>query len=280
MPTLASEPDRPSGNDPHRHRQVAESFGADAERYDRARPPYPGALIERIVGRGPGPDLLDVGTGTGIAARQFQTAGCRVLGVEPDARMAGLARRLGTETEVGTFEDWDPGRRAFDVVVAGTAWHWIDPVAGAAKAAQVLRPGGLLAPFWHVFQTPPEITLAVADVCERVMPDSPFDFRWAAERSAVDLYQAALTKAADGIREAGGFGETERWRYDWECGYTREQWLDHMPTQGAFTRLPPDTLQEVLDAAGAAVDAMGGSFTTTHSTLAVAATRNRERART
>ncbi|MGW3626958.1 methyltransferase domain-containing protein [Streptomyces sp. NPDC000880] len=31
---------------------------------------------------------LDVGCGTGIAARQFQAVGCRVLGVEPDARMA------------------------------------------------------------------------------------------------------------------------------------------------------------------------------------------------
>ncbi|WP_030609881.1 class I SAM-dependent methyltransferase [Streptomyces fulvoviolaceus] len=273
MPTLASEPDRPSGNDPHRHRQVAESFGTDAERYDRARPPYPGALIERIVGRGPGPDLLDVGTGTGIAARQFQAAGCRVLGVEPDARMADLATRLGTETEVATFEDWDPGRKTFDAVVSGTAWHWIDPVAGAAKAAQVLRPGGLLAPFWHVFQIPPEITLAVADVCERVMPGSPFDFRALAERPAVDTYQAGLAKVVVGIREAGGFGESEQWRYDWECTYTREQWLDQMPTQGAFTRLPPDKLQEVLDGAGAAVDAMGGSFTTTHSTLAVAAKR-------
>ena len=82
-------------NEPHRHRQVAESFGADAERYDQARPGYPGALVERIVAASPGFDVLDVGCGTGIAARQFHAAGCRVLGVDPDARMAGLARRPG-----------------------------------------------------------------------------------------------------------------------------------------------------------------------------------------
>ncbi|MCW2935319.1 MAG: hypothetical protein JWM19_6281 [Actinomycetia bacterium] len=29
--------------------------------------------------------------------------------------------------------------------VAAQAWHWVDPVAGAAKAAVVLRPGGRLA---------------------------------------------------------------------------------------------------------------------------------------
>lgn len=71
---------------------IAESFGSDAARYDRARPCYPAALVERIVAASPGPGILDVGCGTGIAARQFQAAGCRVLGVDPDARMADLAR--------------------------------------------------------------------------------------------------------------------------------------------------------------------------------------------
>ena len=69
----------------------------DADRYDRTRPRYPDAMVDRIVAAGPGHDVLDVGTGTGIAARQFQAAGCTVLGVEPDARMAGMARRFGLE---------------------------------------------------------------------------------------------------------------------------------------------------------------------------------------
>ena len=62
--------------EPHQHRQVAESFGTDAERYDRTRPSYPEAMVDRIVATSPGPDVLDVGAGTGIAARQFAAAGC------------------------------------------------------------------------------------------------------------------------------------------------------------------------------------------------------------
>ena len=69
---------RPPGLESHEYRQVAESFGADAEQYDRARPSYPGALVDRIVGGRAGLDVLDVGCGTGIAGRQFQAAGCRV----------------------------------------------------------------------------------------------------------------------------------------------------------------------------------------------------------
>ena len=177
--SAGSEPQRPgaqpgtTGTEPreiHQARQLAESFGADPERYDRARPRYPGALAERVIAASPGPEILDVGTGTGIAARQFQAAGARVLGVEPDARMADFARRTGVPTEVATFEDWDSAGRHFDAVIAGQAWHWVDPVAGAAKAARVLRPGGRIALFWYVFQPAPELAQAFADVYHRAVP--------------------------------------------------------------------------------------------------------------
>jgi SAM-dependent methyltransferase len=272
MPTLPPERARLSEHEPHQRRQVAESFGSDVERYDRARPRYPDAMVDRVVVGSPGPDILDVGCGTGIAARQFRAAGCRVLGVEPDARMADVARRLGVEVDVATFETWAPAGREFDAVVAGQAWHWIDPVAGAAKAAQVLRPDGRLAAFWNVFQLPPDVAEAFAAVYRRVMPDSPFNLQ-AMTKQALDGYQVLFTKAADGIREMGGFSDPEQWRFDWEWSYTRGAWLDQMPTHGALTQLPSDKLAEVLEGVGAAIDAMGGSFTMRYTTVAVTAAR-------
>jgi SAM-dependent methyltransferase len=250
---------------------VAESFGIDPERYDRARPRYPEAMVERIVARSPGPDVLDVGCGTGIEARQFRAAGGQVLGVDPDPRMADFARRTGIEVEVATFEAWDLAGRDFDAVVAGQAWHWVDPVAGAAKAAEALRPGGRLAVFWHVFQLPPEVAQAFARVYHRVVPDSPFDLQRAAR--ALDAYLTMCAKAADGMREAGGFGPAEQWRFDWEKPYTRDEMLDLLPTQGTLTGLPPDQLAEVLDGVGAAIDALGGGFTMPYVTVAVTAAR-------
>jgi SAM-dependent methyltransferase len=116
MPTLPTDrrPERPAASAPaasgapHQQRQVAGSFGADAERYHRARPSCPDALVQRIIATSPGRDVVDVGCGTGITARLFQAAGCRVLGVDPDERMAALARNGGIEVEVATFEDWAP----------------------------------------------------------------------------------------------------------------------------------------------------------------------------
>ncbi|MGC5014362.1 class I SAM-dependent methyltransferase [Streptosporangium sp. DT93] len=274
MPTQPAGQASPSEITPHRHRRVAESFGVDPERYDRTRPPYPDAMVERIVAAAPGPGVLDVGCGTGTAARQFQAAGCAVLGVEPDARMAGFARRSGVEVEVATFEEWDPAGRTFDAVVAGTAWHWVDPVAGAAKAARVLRPGGRLALFWHVFELPPAVAEAFAEAFRQVVPDSPFTVDPRAMRSAVDGYQPLFDNASGGVREVGGFDEPRQWRFDWERTYTRDEWLDQLPTGGTLTGLSPDALEHILEGVGAAVDAMGGAFTMPYATVVVTAARS------
>jgi SAM-dependent methyltransferase len=269
----ATPPEGPPAPQPHQYRQVAESFGADVDRYDRTRPPYPDVLVDRIIAASPGREMLDVGCGTGIEARQFQAAGCSVLGVEPDGRMAEFARRSGVEVEVAPFETWDPAGREFDAVIAGTAWHWVDPVAGAAKAARVLRPGGRLAPFHHVFEAPPELTEAQADVYRRAVPDAAFNFSGQETKPAVELYQPLFARIADGIRAAGSFTEPEQWRFDWQCTYTRDEWLDQLPTLGALTQLPADTVAQILAGVGAAIDAMGGSFTMAYSTVAVTATR-------
>ncbi|MBF6348547.1 class I SAM-dependent methyltransferase [Nocardia flavorosea] len=271
MPTLPLRSSCPQP-EPHRHRDVAESFGVDTQRYDRARPRYPDALITRIIATSPGRDVLDIGCGTGIEARQFQEAGCTVLGIDPDDRMAEFARGTGVDAETGTFEAWDPAGRTFDAVVAGQAWHWVDPVTGPAKAAQVLRPGGRIAVFGHAFDAPTEVTRALAAAYAQVAPDSPFTRTAAQEKSALETYREMFAAAADGIRRAGGFDEPEQWRFDWEQSYTREQWLDHLPTTGPLTRLAPDQLAAVLDRVGAAIDEIGGGFTMPYTTFAATAT--------
>jgi SAM-dependent methyltransferase len=250
---------------------MAESFGVDAYRYDEARPGYPDALVARIVAGSPGPDVLDVGCGTGIAARQFQAAGCSVLGVEPDARMADFARARGLEVEVSAFEAWQPAGRTFDTVVAAQSWHWVDPVAGAVKAACVLRPGGRLAIFGHVYEPPAEVAEPFAAAYRRAAPDSPLNGQPA--RRPLSLYEAACTRSADKIRETGQFNDPEQWRFDWQRPYTRDQWLDLLPTTGGLTQLRPDQLAEILDAVGGAIDSLGGHFTMNYTTLVATAVR-------
>src|SRR4051794_24059455 len=271
MLILSREQPESSPAEPHKARRMAESFGVDAQRYDQARPGYPDALVARIVAGSPGPDVLDVGCGTGIAARQFQAAGCAVLGVEPDARMADFARAHGLEVEVATFEAWESAGRRFDAVIAAQSWHWVDPVAGAVKAARVLRPDGRLAIFGHVFEPPIEVAEPFAAAYRRVVPDSPFSNLPA--RRPLDMYQAGYAKFADKIRETEQFNDPEQWRFNWEQPYTRDQWLALLPTTGGLTQLPPDKTADILNAVRIAIDPPGGSSMMQYTTLATTAVR-------
>jgi SAM-dependent methyltransferase len=246
----------------------------DAERYDRTRPRYPQALVDRIVAESPGPDVLDVGIGTGVSARPFQAAGSRVVGVEPDPRMAELARHRGFEVEGAKFEDWDPAGRTFDVLISGQAWHWVDPIVGAARAAEVLRPGGRLALFWNVFQPPPDVAEVFNAVYGRVLGG-----RGNFWTSPLDAYSKGFTNTSDGIRQSAAFGEPEQWRFDWERSYTRDQWLEQVPTFGGHSQFPPGRLDELLAGIGSAIDAEGGSFTMEYAAIVVTATRIGDRRR-
>jgi SAM-dependent methyltransferase len=248
----------------------ARSFGSDPDRYDRTRPRYPEAMVERILARSPGLEVLDVGCGTGIAARQFQNAGAHVLGVEPDERMAERARASGVDVEVSPFESWNPAGRRFHAVIAGQAWHWIDADAGTARAVEALRPSGRLALFWNTPQPQPDAAEAFAAVNRKVLP-GPLANMWA--RPAVEGYSPLLAKAADAITGHGAFDPPEQWRYQWDWIYTRDAWLEQLPTFGGHTHLPPEQLEPLLAGIGAAIDALGGSFVMHYTTAVVTAAR-------
>jgi SAM-dependent methyltransferase len=259
----------------HEQRESAESFGADAARYDRARPSYPATMVSRIMAAAPGKEVLDVGCGTGIAARLFRDAGCRVLGIDVDERMAEAARNSGIDCEVAKFEAWEPAGRSFDALIAGQSWHWIDPSAGAAKAASVLRPGGRLALFWNAFEPAPDLRAAFAEVQTRVLPGTPS--AWALPGPIADGYARMVDTAATGLNRTGLFGEVEQWRFEWDHVYTLQAWLDVLPTYGGMGKLlPPDRLRALLDGNAEAVDAVGGSFVMHYTTVVGTSTRRGE----
>src|SRR5256885_12968626 len=84
--------------------------------------------------------------------------------------MAEVARTHGIDVEIGGFEAWDPAGRTFDVIVSGQAWHWIDPDRGAAKAAGLLSPGGLLATAWDFSRVDTDVQRRLDAVYTRVAP--------------------------------------------------------------------------------------------------------------
>jgi SAM-dependent methyltransferase len=253
----------------HLDRARAGSFGDDAERYDRARPRYPRVLIDRLLVGHPR-HVIDVGCGTGIVSRLLVDGGADVVGVEPDERMAAVARRHGLSVETETFETWDPHGRVFDLLVSGQAWHWVDPTAGSAKAAEVVKPGGRVALFWNLGRPPGDLRERLDRVYRSVAPElvdtSVLLGHGAAERPGV---------AADALRANGDWQHVETETFPFDLDYRTAQWLDLLETYSDHRALGPRRLSALLEEVAFEIDRDGGSFVMHYETTLVSATRAR-----
>lgn len=129
-------------------------FGRDPAGYDFARPDYPERVFELLVercGLRAGSAVLEVGPGTGKATRRLLELGAEPLvAVEPDPALAAHLRAVfGAVLDVveAPFEDADLSG-AFDLGVAATSFHWVEPALGLGKVSRLLRPGGGWAMWW------------------------------------------------------------------------------------------------------------------------------------
>lgn len=263
-----SVPRNPSEDAPFRNRALAESFGANAERYDRTRPSYPRALADAVLAGLQQPKVVDAGIGTGLSSRPFRDAGADILGVDADVRMAEVARSHGFTVDVSKFEEWASPDSGFDAVISGQAWHWIDPVAGAARAGEVLRPGGRLALFWNYGDPEKEMAAAFVKVYQSV-DTGLATIPWTTP--ALQGYERTLTPATAGIDAAEVFTAPAELRFDWTDTITRDSWLEQVPLARGHNRIPPDRLAELLDGLGTAIDRHGGSFTMNYTTVGLRA---------
>jgi SAM-dependent methyltransferase len=249
-------------------RRRANSFGDDAEQYDRVRPGYPAALIDELMRERP-TTVLDVGCGTGIASRLFSARGCDVQGLEPDARMAAVARRHGTAVAEGTIEEWDAGSRHFDLVIAAQSWHWVDPHIGAAKAAEVLHPGGRIGLFWNQSTPGPPARDAIRRTYARCAPELG--------RNSVLLGQRDLSLygfMADAVRATERFDGVSILQFGHDAAYPTEAWLELTATHSDHRTLPAGQLDELLTELRVAIDRSGGQVPVHYeSTLVTGRTR-------
>jgi SAM-dependent methyltransferase len=221
---------------------------------DRVRPTYPSELFSDLVaitGLDKQSSVLEVGCGTGQATGALAGLGRSVTAVEPGADMAALARQRlsdldNAEVETSSFEEWDDRGRYFELLVAASSWHWVNPTVGWPRAHDLLRPRGWMALLGNVVVRRPgelEVYAETADLHERFSPGNP---DWGHPPLEDEV---RTTDAGWGlVQDPGGlFGPTiVRW-------YPMVQWLDGegfadlLRTNSIYRKLERDIREPLLD---------------------------------
>jgi hypothetical protein len=141
-------------------------FDRVAALFHAARPPYPPAVYDQLEAWGalrPGVAVLELGPGTGLATWELLARGVAAIdAVELGGAMADLLQSTHQDARlaviVGNAHDVSLPAARYDLVVAATSFHWLDPQVMLPRLARASRPGAALAVWWTLFGDPAQVT--------------------------------------------------------------------------------------------------------------------------
>lgn len=156
-----------------------EAFSEKAAHYAVSRPGYAPALYDALYDRcgfSGGSVVADVGTGTGLFARELLARGSRVFGVEPNDAMRERAQALCEQHPNFTLTSGDAAATGLDAgsvdfVTAAQAFQWFDPAAFAAECRRILRPGGKVLLVWNLRDMSADVNRELYTVNSFYCPD-------------------------------------------------------------------------------------------------------------
>ncbi|WP_040167067.1 class I SAM-dependent methyltransferase [Microbacterium gorillae] len=214
--------------------ELAASFAATGEAYDRYRPGFPDAAVDLFADD----DVhaaLDLGAGTGKLTERLQGRVAELTAVEPaESMLAVLRRKLPNVTALlGTAEDIPVADASQDLVAVAQAFHWFDTERAAAEIARVLRPGGVLALLWN-------------------WPDP--HCAWETAAGAIAHPASAAARAEEDPDEVPaqadlpGFTTVGAHLVPWPERISRTDYIERWATVSSFLAAAPDARAEMLAA--------------------------------
>ncbi len=239
-------------------KEESQRFDKVAKLYDIYRPSYPPELIDDIIslsGIQPEAQILEIGSGTGIATRLFAQRGFSILCLEPGQNLISVAsEKLKSYPKVRfercRFENWTVNQGAFDLFISAQAFHWVPQEVGFPKAATALKQHGHLALFWNMY---PRIEGAIGtdldqayrkQIPETVIDDTPFE--------------ELIEKRAKSLEAHGFFENVVTRTYPWSAHYKTKAYLGLLNTYSDHLRLSKQRRNALFEEIADVIEQHGG----------------------
>ncbi len=199
------------------HEAAGVGFARSADAYDRARPAYPSAAIDRfweLLGLAPGATVVDVGAGTGKLTAPLVARGATVRAVEPVAEMRERLAESAPEATAlaGVAEKLpvDDGWAA--AVIAGQAFHWFANERALAEFDRCLRPGGRLGLIWNRRLASDPLQARISELLEPLRGDAPRHAAgaWRAAFEDSPIFEPAVGFELEFVQELDADGLVDR----------------------------------------------------------------------
>jgi SAM-dependent methyltransferase len=225
---------------------LAQGFDAIADTYERGRPAYPPAVIDRLAAElqvEPGDRVLDLAAGTGKLTKALLAFGLNAVAVEPQQSLRrlledtiGVGHALEGTAEAIPLEDGSVA-----AVTVADAFHWFEPAGALAEIARVLRPGGGLALLacavdWGGTSWAHEVGTVIA----ALRPEHP-------------LFDGPAWQ--DSVRAAGGWTEPREIQLTFLEQTDAERVIDYIASMSWMAALPRERRTDTLAHVGAIIRA-------------------------
>jgi SAM-dependent methyltransferase len=223
-------------------------YGDVAQTYNRVRPKYTPAFLDRVIDLAKLPvnaKILEVGCGPGTATISLAQMGYSVIALEPSLEACNIARQnvdaySNIEIINTNFEEWEPPDLKFDAIVAATSWHWISPENKHQKAATLLENTGVLVLLWNMTMMPPlEIFNSLTEIFRQYLPAF-------AEYKDRDCQVRELEIFADAAIESVLFSNLRTGVESIEVNYAIDDYLQLLTTYSPCIALSPANRNELL----------------------------------
>ncbi len=238
-------------------------WGKTSEDYAKHRPGPPDSFFERLRALGVGlvgQRILDLGTGTGVLARQFARQGAKVSGTDVSEGQIEAAKALAEKQGLDVDFRASPAEvipyetRTFDAITANQCWLYFDLSRTVPEVKRALRANGQLVT--SHFSWLPRLD-PIAQAAERLI------FKHNPSWSAGD-WSGDVPPFPDWAK--GQFRLRAMFTYDEPIAFTREAWRGRIRAcRGVGAALAKDEVKRFdLEHAEWLEANTAGSFTVLH----------------